>query len=275
MSSPTSKREKILVLVKTYPAVSAKYDELVCTAGMTEDGRWIRLYPIPFRKLELEKRYRKYQWIELEITKNASDPRPESYRPVHMCEDVTFHGAIGTEDGWRARKEVVLRNVYEDMDRLIAENKSDAGVSLAVFKPKRVVDFTIEAADRAWDAKRLKAIEARAAQLNLFGGEESPFTLVRKLPFVFRYTFEDVRGRQSTLMIEDWEIGSLFWNCLKKAGGDEAIACKKVREKYFDYFRTYDLHFFLGTSRQFDSWARNPFIIIGCFWPPIAPPSLF
>ncbi|MPM62092.1 hypothetical protein SDC9_108958 [bioreactor metagenome] len=44
---------KVLIAVKTYPTLSEKYDELVCTAGFLEDGSWIRLYPIPFRKLEL------------------------------------------------------------------------------------------------------------------------------------------------------------------------------------------------------------------------------
>jgi hypothetical protein len=30
-------------------------------------------------------------------------------------------------------------------------------------------------------------------------------------------------------------LGALYWNCLKKAGGDEETACKKVKEKYFDF----------------------------------------
>lgn len=41
---------KVLVTVKTYPTISVKYDELVCTAGFREDGSWIRIYPIPFLK---------------------------------------------------------------------------------------------------------------------------------------------------------------------------------------------------------------------------------
>ena len=41
---------KVLIAVKTYPSISKKYDELVCTAGFLEDGSWIRLYPIQFRK---------------------------------------------------------------------------------------------------------------------------------------------------------------------------------------------------------------------------------
>jgi hypothetical protein len=29
---------KILITVKTYPTLSSRYDELVCTAGFLEDG---------------------------------------------------------------------------------------------------------------------------------------------------------------------------------------------------------------------------------------------
>jgi hypothetical protein len=70
----------IFVTVKTYPTLSSKYDELVCTAGITGEGKWIRLYPVPFRKLELEQRYAKYQWLSIPLERNAADFRPESYR---------------------------------------------------------------------------------------------------------------------------------------------------------------------------------------------------
>lgn len=33
-------------------------------------------------------------------------------------------------------------------------------------------------------------------------------------------------------MIEDWEIGALFWNMLEKSNGDEEVACEKVKQKY-------------------------------------------
>jgi hypothetical protein len=44
-------REKILITVKTYPVISKKYQETVCTAGLREDGSWVRLYPVPFRTM--------------------------------------------------------------------------------------------------------------------------------------------------------------------------------------------------------------------------------
>ena len=34
---------RVLIMVKTYPIPSDKYDELVCTAGVTESGEFIRL----------------------------------------------------------------------------------------------------------------------------------------------------------------------------------------------------------------------------------------
>jgi hypothetical protein len=69
-------------------------------------------------------------------------------------------------------------------------------------------------------------------------------------------------------MIENWEIGALYWKCLEKHEGDEYKACLDVRNKYFDDFaKTKDLYLFLGTTREFHLMAPNPFIIIGTFHP--------
>ena len=37
--SPVSERKKVLITVKTYPTLSKKYDELVCTAGIRAKQR--------------------------------------------------------------------------------------------------------------------------------------------------------------------------------------------------------------------------------------------
>ena len=61
----------------------------------------------------------------------------------------------------------------------------------------------------------------------------------------------------------DWEAGALYWNCLRRADGDEKTALAKVREKYMDQFLTSNLHFFLGTTQQFHLRAPNPWVIVG------------
>ncbi|MYB37591.1 MAG: hypothetical protein F4Y26_09450 [Gammaproteobacteria bacterium] len=42
-------RMRVLITVKTYPLPSQSYDELVCTAGVLEDGSWVRIYPVPMK----------------------------------------------------------------------------------------------------------------------------------------------------------------------------------------------------------------------------------
>jgi hypothetical protein len=71
-------RERILITVKTYPTLSRRYGETVCTAGVREDGTWVRIYPVPFRRLEESEQYRKFDWLELDLVKSRSDSRPES-----------------------------------------------------------------------------------------------------------------------------------------------------------------------------------------------------
>lgn len=93
-------KTKVLIAVKTYPTLSEKYDELVCTAGFLEDGSWIRIYPVPFRKLDYEGQYKKWQWTEIDIVKNESDFRPESFRPNNIDEEIILLDKIGTENNW-------------------------------------------------------------------------------------------------------------------------------------------------------------------------------
>jgi hypothetical protein len=77
-------------------------------------------------------------------------------------------------------------------------------------------------------------------------------------------------------MIEDWETGQLYWNCVKRAPPEDAV--RKVRQKYLDDFaKTKDLYFFLGTTREWHvRKAPNPFVIVETFHPPhIVQESLF
>jgi len=94
------------------------------------------------------------------------------------------------------------------------------------------------------------------------------FKVARKLPYRFSYIFKDKKGKQSKLMIEDWEVGQLFWNCVRNYKTEQE-ALMKVKQKYFDEFVSKkDLYFFVGTTLRYHSWGKNPFIIIGTFHPP-------
>ena len=258
---------KVLITVKTYPAISSKYYELVCTAGFREDGSWIRIYPVQFRKKAYSEQYSKWQWIELDLVKNTSDPRPESYRPKSHDTPIFIHDNIKPDgDAWHERRKFALNKIYTNKKTLIAEAKNkNVATSLAVFKPSRITDFKIELVDREWGKEKIESLR----QMNLFDTSEHDKTqVVRKLPYKFSYTFLDDAGESSTLMIEDWEIGQLYWNSLARHEGNEAKATHDVEKKYFDDFaKTKDLHLFLGTTMLHHFRAPNPFVVIGTFHP--------
>ncbi len=257
---------RILISVKTYPTLSTTYDELVCTAGFREDGSWIRIYPVPYRKLEYTDRYKKWQWIEIDIVRNTRDFRKESYRPADLKKEIIVGDSIPTIKNWKLRKDIALKNVYTNMSELIQEAKDEnISTSLAVLKPKKVLDFIWEPCEREWDKKKLDAIIAKQAQGSLFDNEETKklFKIAKKIPYKFSYVFTTDDGKERTLMVEDWELGELFWKY-----DNEELACQKVKEKYFDYMvNECDLHFFLGTTQKFHNVGPNPFIIIGLFYP--------
>ncbi len=260
-------KERVLIAVKTYPVISKKYFELACTAGFRQDGSWVRIYPIPFRRLDIESQFKKYQWIELELSKNPKDPRPESYYPTNI-DGINLLDTIGTERYWAERKRIIIEQniIHTNLTSLIEKAKRNE-LSLAIFKPKKIEKFLAEPAERNWDKKKLELLKTNQQQQSLFEDMKRDFKVMPKLPYKFSYQFVDDEGNISTLMIEDWEIGQLYWNCLK--GSDEKTAIEKVKQKYMDDFaKTKDLYLFLGTTRQFHGWAKNPFVIIGTFHPP-------
>ena len=141
---------------------------------------------------------------------------------------------------------------------MIEDSKAPTNISLATFKPTQFVSFNIETDEKEWknEWKELRK------QGDLFDADKSPEIQIPKLPYKFSYTFLDDEGVPSSLMIEDWEIGALYWNCLKSAEGDEGKALEKVRQKYEgEFFKEKDLYLFLGTTKEWHMRrGKNPFL---------------
>ena len=262
---------KVLIVISTYPLPSRSYDELVCTAGVLENGDWIRIYPVPFRFLT----HRKYEWIEIDLEKHkpSQDFRPESYRPTNPdLQGINILKRIDTRNDWFERKELCLKKVYTNMSRLIEDSKNPTNVSLAAFKPTKILKFIVKPAQREWPEKWLHQLR----QIDMFTkgqGEtdEQARTPIEKVPYSFQYEFEDDEGRKSTMTIEDWEIGALYRKCVRAADDDEAVAVEQIKEKYSDEFLgKKEITLFLGTTLDHHRKRHsNPFTIIGIFYPPV------
>lgn len=246
---------KLLITVKTYPTPSKRHREIVCTAGIKEDGSWIRLYPIDYRFRDYSQWYKKYQWIEVEAIKNPDDPRPESFSP--QGEIKILGKPIGTEENWAERKKYVLSNGVKTMCWLQKQLQKD--ISLSIVKPKKVIDFTWKKTTENWSNQQIYALN----QIGLFDNNKP--ALLEKIPYEFSYQFicEEPNCNGHKMMIEDWEVMELYRRMKEKHGESQGL--EKVKGKFLNQICSpeKDIHFFVGTVLQFGTW-----IIIGTFWPP-------
>lgn len=101
--------EKILILAKTYPVPSAKYEETTCVAGITDNGQMRRLFPIQFRFIDGEKQFKKWQWISARVKKAPKDHRAESH--IINSESIVCQDVITTDKFWQARMLKVIFSV--------------------------------------------------------------------------------------------------------------------------------------------------------------------
>jgi hypothetical protein len=164
-----------------------------------------------------------------------------------------------------------LKEVFTSMNDLLVPAKGDERKSLATLKPLEIIDFIIEDDEREWKQEWLDQLK----QMSLFDldaqGAGKERKVIRKLPYKFSYRLlTEGDDQPRTMMIEDWEIGQLYWNCLARTDGDEEAAKHLVRKKYFDEFLGQkDLYLFVGTTFRYHNVAPNPFMIIGVFYPPV------
>jgi hypothetical protein len=232
--------------------------EVVCTAGVTEAGQWVRLHPIDYRYLPPDHQFRKYQWISVALSPRgaSNDMRQESRKPD--LESIRLLGPqIGTEHGWRERKQILENtSVYtlNELKRLHETHRT----SLGRVRPSRILDLKIEPEEEEWDDKALE----RWKQIPLFG---EPPKKLRKIPFKFVYVFEcEDSSKPHNASLIDWEMGVLW---LKEAERlkDDYKAAVSVRNKFLKEIcgSGKDTHFFMGTHYVFNTW-----MVLGVFWPP-------
>ncbi len=251
--------KKVLVTVKAYPNPSAKYVEIVCVAGIELDtGKWIRLYPIQFRDLNVGRRFKKYAVIQVEVTKGKKDKRPESYQVVD-ADTIKILESFDTKNKWAKRKKIILPTVSHSMCEILDQRKKE-NRSLGAFKP-RDVKFLCEKA-------RKKDLVKRAIpylQGYFWRRKKKP---IEAIPFDFRYEFHCYNEHSCpghNYSIIDWEIMELYRKCRDRYPlQDELI--QKIEERWLTMMCSpkKDVYFFVGNI-----WRRpDIFMILGVFYPP-------
>lgn len=259
---------KVLPVVKAYPEPSASYGNTVCVAGVTiPEGRWVRLYPIPFTKLPRSQRFKKYQPIEVTAFKSSKDSRPESYRveegSIKVAED-----AVDTKHGWSERKRLLANAPFVSLCDLQRAQKAE-GASLGMIRVRQITGFGIVQAD---EGKREKAQRGHNyyADADLFNAA----TLrIESLDFKFQYRFlcadDSCKGHRCSII--DWEAYELYRKMRNK---DESTAQEMVEKKYVGELcgANKETYFFMGNMQK----HPGSFLVLGVFYPPLTgSPTLF
>lgn len=251
---------KILIATKTYPSISTKYQETVCTAGilLSEEEnplQWIRIYPIRYRYLDFDKRYPRWAIVSAKIKRNDQDYRPESFKIDYNSLEIIRK--IDTTNNWQERKSLVLSLQFRSIADIQAQGKS-----LGIIKPKSIERFFSKKTSREWNQKQQTVLN----QLDLF----EPNIDLEKIPYQFVYQFTDEDNVPHKYSISDWEIMELYRKCRDRSqlSGLEAeqYALEKVRQKLEDDFlESKDLYFIVGNLKN----HAKSFMIIGLFYPPL------
>jgi len=247
--------KKVLITVKTYPLPSKKTIEASCTAGITEDGNWIRLFPLPFRYLGYAQQFKKYQWIEASVTK-ATDPRPESYK-VALDSIKLLGKPLPTSNNWEARKDIILPLAAPSLCYL-ERTRAETQVTLGIFKPRIIRKLIIEPEEYPyWTQQELAVL----SQQSMF--DKKSVKPLEKIPLKFIYSFfcNDQKCKGHRLSATDWEMGEAYRKWKQRYGEDwETYFRKKFEDEVIYSFETY---FYVGTIRS----HQDVWIIVGLFYP--------
>ena len=245
---------KILIMAKTYPTPSSKYIETCCTAGITEDGKPVRIYPVPFRQLKDDKRYKKWQWIEAPIAQSDNDSRKESHKI--QFENIKLGVTLGPANQWTQRIPWITKLPrYYDLGKLSEDGKNGT-CSLAYMKVESLIKLEIKKADHSKHSKEDLEKLARNS-FDLFsdhGDLQEIKEILQKIPYDFYYHFT-INGKDQKAKIIDWEICQLYRRCSK-----EHPDCweAKIQQKYFEQFKNFDRYLIMGNQNRF----RYQFMII-------------
>jgi len=255
----TWEKKRVLVTVKAYPEKSKKYGEVACTIGLTDEGDWIRLYPIPFNVFSGRDGLKKYDWIEVDC-KRAEEKlsRKESYRIRDGSLKITDRSLslkkVKGRVNWVERNKIILSHISPSIEELRDKFNEDR-TSIGLIKPAELLDF--------YKTDELKIYgDTKSFQQSLFGAS---IPEIEEIPHLFSYRFRCngcKEGAEHNIQCEDWELLESYRSWGKRYG-DTSLLWEKLYDKYYRLMKDNDLYFFMGTFSQFPTW-----LIVGLYYPP-------
>lgn len=187
--------KRITVVTKAYPEESSRHGTVACTAGITSDGEWIRLYPVDMRYFVGANKISKFDVIEVECTKDSDKlSRKESHKIRPDSLRIVDRSLTVPKRDWMRRNDILFPLLSDSVESLEHQYTIDK-TSLGIIKPK-ILDFVKTDTLHIYEQDRWVFTE------NLMG-EKIP--VVTKIPHLFKYWFTS-GDREHTMQCEDWEL---------------------------------------------------------------------
>jgi hypothetical protein len=250
--------EDILIFIKTYPEISKRYTETVCTAGILKRTKnLVRIYPVRYRYLDGKNQFQKYQWINAKISKAVLDPRPESYNVVE--ESIKLGDIIEPGNDWHEREIWILNEntVYNSVEDLY-KAQEDKNISLGLVKPKRIVSVQIEEkTDEEIQSANIRK-KSVLSQTDLF--EDRKDIDLIPVRFVVNFFCFNPECKGHHLSILDWEFGQLY----RKVKNSKDWKDKMIGKVFQLCDSNKETYFILGNMAR----RQHIFCILGFFYPP-------
>ncbi|MDM8518214.1 hypothetical protein QUF76_18605, partial [Desulfobacterales bacterium HSG16] len=213
--------------------------------------------PIRYRYLEGNNQFSKYQWINVKLSKAASDSRPESFNIYENS--IKIGDKIETKKYWNERKEWVLdeKNIYGSIEELY-ETQKNSGISLGIVRLKELIKFSIESKPKSDIEQALKKKNTIMSQLDMFEDKKELEILPVRFVLHFRCEGSECKGHRMSIL--DWEFAQLYRNVKNNRDWKSKIE-NKVNEICGPKKDTYLI---LGNMAK----RQHIFCILGFFYPP-------
>jgi len=229
-----------VIIVKAAPQRGERHGETVCTAAITTDKKWVRLYPIAFRTLDDAQKFKRWDIVTYKWRLPSDDKRPESRRLDH--ETLVVTGTYPKKSRFALVEPMIV-------DSLVAERA--AGRSFAFIRPT-IKSFHIE-------KKSPKEFAAEQANFDDYANQTNFFFKALKsyqaCPYRFKYKYRIADGER-TGTCQDWETEATFFLWSKQYGEEEAL--KRIQKRWGEEMPSKGLLFAMGThSLHADTWLIN------------------
>lgn len=231
--------EKVMILVKALPHAGEKHGETVCCAGLTAEGHWKRLFPVKFRSLKDDDKFKRWQWVEYDWIPPSNDRRSESQHIQHGTLKI-----VGSQMPIKQRAKFLAPYIETS-----PESAAEKGKTLTLIRPQNVkFSYAMKTAETI--AQERQSYQRAAAQKDLF---DEDLDALEPCPYKFTFVYDTANrsGRKATC--DDWETAAMFYN-LRHRYGEEA-ALKRMMQVFNETYPAAGMVFAMGThSRYPDTW---------------------